>query len=835
MPSYNPTNLQPSGPDSSSTEGIVSAVCSQQQEAFWALDRLEANPSALNIAVRWRLEGVVIPALVERAFQQIVARHEILRTSFDDRSGAPLQRIAPTVVFRLAVVDLSLRSEPDQMEMWNAISENEAHTTFNLAEPPLLRVTLVTLDERTSMLLVTAHHTVCDGWSIGVLSREFGLTYNALQQDTAPPLQPLQLQYADFAMWQRECMVQGDWTAARDYWSRKLAGVKRFAVPPDRAIAGPTHATAPIISILLSRELTDPAQALAKSQRCSFFALALATLLTLLQKVTGERDITLGTQVAGRDEVELEELIGVFINTLPLRADLSGNPLFTRLLEQVQGVVSEALIHQHIPATDLARLLKPSAASGAGPIAVNFIFQRSFIANERYGGFSLIDMPSVTPGALYDLNFFMVERPEGWRASCEYNGDLYKPETIENFLRSFQALLASVTADPNRSLAELPLPVPGNQSQGKALQQPPGDSPGPLQPSGSKSKDSQDVEQAVGKIWSDLFGIEHIGPDMNFFDLGGHSLLAARMLARIESQFGTRLSFATLVDTPTLRDFAARLAPPASSGFMPDVRPIHRGGAGTPILAVNYGIMFNALGGALAPDHPFITAQLPGFDDREHLPVPPFDEIVQSFVDTFNRERPDGPIAILGFCGSAPIAFEAARRLRSQNRDVSLLILIGSWAPGYVASLSWHRALLAELSYKISKHRIFFVKLMTGRLPLRDYLYGLGVIQNLRMKISRWLYQHKFSTEMPLEALDKAYPPYLKRITGNYRPLPYDGRILVLRATEEPTSRFLDPTGGWSQVANGPLEVRRVIGDHLSIFQGEGVAAMADFIRNRIK
>jgi thioesterase domain-containing protein/acyl carrier protein len=687
------------------------------------------------------------------------------------------------------------------------------------------------------MLLVTAHHTVCDGWSVGVLSREFGLTYDALQRDGAPALPPLQIQYADFAMWQRECLTEGNWTADREYWGRKLAGVKRFVIPPDRTGSLAGTASAPIISILLARSLTDPAQALAKTHRCSFFALALATLLTLLQRISGETDITVGTQVAGRDEVELEELIGVFINTLPLRADLSGNPTFLDLLEQVQGVVSEALVNQHIPAAELAKLLKTSPEFGASPLAVNFIFQRSFVTNDRYNSLSVIDMPSVTPGALYDLNFFMVERPEGWRASCEYNGDLYTPTTIESILRRFQTLLGSVTAGPDRRLADFPLFVSEDKPEKTAAQLLPKGAADASQQAlqTSKTITRQDNERAMAEIWRDLLNIETIDPDANFFDLGGHSLLAARMLARVESQFGKRLGFATLVDAPTLRSFAATLSPSAISEFAPDVRELHRGGSATPILAVNYSILFNALSSRLAPDHPFITFQLPGFDDREHLPTPPFDEIVQSFVNAFNRERPEGPIVIVGFCGSAPIAFETARRLRQQNREVSLLVLIGSWAPGYVAGLSWHRAVLAELAYRAGKHRIFFTKLITGRLPLRDYLYGLGLIQNLRLRISRWLYQHKFSTEMPLEALDKAYPPYLKGITGHYRPLPYDGPMLILRATEEPTSRFLDPSGGWSGVALGGLDIRKVVGDHLSIFQGEGVIAIAEHIRAHVK
>ncbi len=838
MPPPNSTFVPQSTAGSPSAEGVATAPCSQQQEAFWALDRLQSNPSALNIAVRWRLEGVVIPALVERAFQHIIARHEVLRTGFDDSGGVPVQRIMPSVVFRLAVVDLSLRSEPGRTEKCDEIAVNEAHSGFNLDQPPLIRVVLVTLDERTSILLVTAHHTVCDGWSIGILSREFGLTYDALQRESPSPLPPLQIQYADFALWQRECLAQGDWTAARTYWERQLAGVKRFTLPPDRTAAPPTNSSAPIISILLARELTDPAQELAKSQRCSFFALTLATLFTLLHELSDQTDITVGTQIAGRDQIELEDVVGVFINTLPLRADLSGNPSFLDFLGQVQETVSEALIHQHIPADDLARLLKPNAEFAAGPpLAVNFIFQRSFITNQRYGSFSLVDMPSVTPGALYELNFFMVERPEGWRVSCEYNGDLYTAATIERILGCFRTLLEGAATDPDRRLADIPLLATEDGRSAGAVQPDPDRFPAerPQSDPTPNPVALQDVEQEIGAIWGDLLNIEHIDPDASFFDLGGHSLLAARMLARIEDRFGKRLSLAMLVDAQTVRSFARHLAPATASSFTPDVRPIQRGGSGTPILAINYNILFNALSGRLAPEHPFITFQLPGFDHREHLPAPPFDEIVKSFADAFNRERPTGPLVILGFCGSAPIAFEAARRLRNQGREVSLLVLIGSWAPGYTAGMPKHRAVLAELAYRIGRHRIFLTKLVTGRLPLRDYLYGLGVIQNFRLRVSRWLYQHKFTSKMPLEALDKAYPPYLRRITADYRPLPYDGPMLILRATEEPTSRFLDPSGGWRDFALGKVEVRTVVGDHLSIFQGEGVAAMADYIRAHIQ
>jgi len=823
------------GPESGAGGGapIATAPCSQQQEAFWALDRLRSNPSALNIAVRWRLEGIVTPDLVERAFQQIIARHEVLRTALGESGGIPVQRIFPSAPFRLAVVDLSLRSEPSRTEKCDEIAANEARRPFNLAEPPLLRVTLVKLDERTSILLVTAHHTVCDGWSVGILSREFGLIYDALHREAPPQLHPLPIQYADFAQWQRECLECGEWKAAGEYWSKKLKGTKRFMVAPDRIESAVPHAHAAIASLLLPRSLTDRLQAVAKTQRCSFFSLAVAALTSLLHRLSGQTDITIGSQIAGRDQIELEGLIGVFINTLPLRCDLSNDPSFLDLLDQAQDTTTQALIHQYIPAEDLARLLKPGTEFGSGsPLPVNFIFQRSFIKNERHSGFSLIDIPSITPGALYDLNFFMVERPEGWRLSCEYNGDRYMPETVEGILRRLQTLFAGIATDPARRLSALPISTNGGAETPRSYQPNASSSPRESQKSSTALVvDASQAESALASIWQDLLHLKHIDPNANFFELGGHSLLAARMLARVEERFGKRLGLASLVDAPTLKTFAAHLAPQPAPAFALDIRQIQRIGAGTPILAINYGLLFGPLAARLGPEHRFTAVQLPGFDGREHLPFPPFDEIVEAFIEAFARECPEGPIAILGFCGSSPIAYEVAQRMRKRGREISLLVLIGAWAPGYVAGLTRRQAILAEIAYRIGKHRIFLTKVITGRLSLRDYFYGLGIVQYLRLRIDRWLYQHRFSSEMPLEALDKAYPPYLRRISHGYRPQSYAGPMLIVRASEEPSSRFLDPSGGWQRLAEGPIEIRRVEGDHLSIFEGAGVAAMADHIR----
>jgi amino acid adenylation domain-containing protein len=436
------------------------------QQRFWVLDKLEPGNPALNVAVRWRIEGDLPAELIEKAFAQIVKRHETLRTLFIEIDGEPFQIVQPEVSLRVASIDLTVLAEAEAFTECDRMARMEATTPFDLAIAPLIRVTHVRVRHDMAILLVTVHHAVCDGWSMGLLAHEMGVICASLKGGRGPDLPNLPITYGDYASWQQEVVSGGGLAVDTAYWSRTLQNLEFFALPTDFHRKS-VHASAGAIqSRLLDHGLTDRLAVLARQRGCTLFMLAYAALVTLLYRYTGATDIAVGTQVAGRDQVETENLVGPFINTVVLRADLTREPSFAELLDRARDIVAQALQHQAMPLENVIEALSPKRHPGLNPLcSVNFVYQRSFIENIDYGTFKLVDLPSYSAGALYDPNFFMVERPEGWRLSCEYKTELFEPDTIVRMVGHYQTLLEKIVANPDSRLSEFPLLTEAERQQ----------------------------------------------------------------------------------------------------------------------------------------------------------------------------------------------------------------------------------------------------------------------------------------------------------------------------------------------------------------------------------
>ena len=434
---------------------------SRPQQRFWVLDRLDPGNPALNVAVRWRLDGQVQTSVLEQAWRVLLRRHEGLRSFFAEIGGEPWQIVEPSATLDIREIDLSGLAPDAARAEADRVAQAEARRPFDLNVAPLLRVARLRLDVDRSILLVTAHHIICDGWSIGVLAGEMGEICAAICDRRAAALPELSIQYGDYADWQRECLARTDQRRSIQFWTRMMTGLPFLDVLPDRPRELRLHPEGRIASSLLDRALTDAAVTVAKGNNCSLFMVCYAALLVLLHRQTGEIDIPVGTQVAGRDLVETETLVGPFINTLVLRGDLAGDPPFAALLDRVRELVSAAFEYKQTPLEQLIELA-PAARrfDRAGLFSVNFIFQRSFIRNANYGPFDLVDLPSFSAGALYDLNFFMVERPEGWRFSCEYDPALFDAATVEGLLLRFQTILRAVVDVPSCRVSRIPLLQP---------------------------------------------------------------------------------------------------------------------------------------------------------------------------------------------------------------------------------------------------------------------------------------------------------------------------------------------------------------------------------------
>ena len=448
------------GPTAAGAEAVYVLPSSFGQERFWALDRLDPGNPAWNVPVRFRLEGALDPALLERAFNEVVRRHEVLRTTFSSATeGPPQQVIAPTLDLHLNVVDLRSLAKADRDAEVDRLSFEEARRRFDLSSGPLFRVGLLRVADLEHVLLVTPHHAVGDYISIGLLADELGVLYASYVRGTPATLPELPIQYGDFAIWQRDQADSDLVLSELSYWQNQLQQLPPLAFPTDTPRPDfPTY-DATITSLLLPVTLTDAIRAIGTRHGVTFFNTMLTVLDVLLYQYTGQTDFGVATQVAGRSNLELEKLIGLFVNTIVLRANLAGNPTLADLLEQVQRVGADAIARPNVRFEQVLKALRPQDYPSHHTLfRVNFICQRDPVKPLEFAGIKLTVIPSKSQGALYELNVFLVLRNEGWRLACEYNTDLFTAGTITALLENYRALLEAIAENPDRRIDELPPP-----------------------------------------------------------------------------------------------------------------------------------------------------------------------------------------------------------------------------------------------------------------------------------------------------------------------------------------------------------------------------------------
>jgi amino acid adenylation domain-containing protein/non-ribosomal peptide synthase protein (TIGR01720 family) len=426
------------------------------QQRLWFLHQLEPSSTAYHIVGAIKIQGNCQVDILAASLTSILARHEILRTTYHLIDHQPRQVVQPPCPWPLTVVDRQNHGIDPALAVAELLDQQQP---FDLTRAPLVRSTLLLLSEHEQVLLFELHHIVADGWSMGILIEELAAIYPALQQQQAQPLPALTWQYADFALWQRG-WLQGEVLQRQlAYWQQQLAGAAHtLALPTDRPRPAIQTTNGATLAFDLDPEICQALQHWSQDRGVTLFMTLLTAFNVLLHRYSGQDDILVGAPIANRQQQELENLIGFFTNTLVLRTDLSGNPSFTDLVTQVQATTLAAYAHQDLPLEMLVEALQPERDLSSTPLfQVMFVLHNTPETDLQLPGVRITPIALTGQTAKFDLTLSIEVTSEGWEGSLEYNTDLFDVSTIQRWIGHFQTLLAGIVATPHQQIGNLPL------------------------------------------------------------------------------------------------------------------------------------------------------------------------------------------------------------------------------------------------------------------------------------------------------------------------------------------------------------------------------------------
>ncbi len=423
------------------------------QQRLWFLDQLQPGSSFYNVSRGLRINGELDVAALTASFNQIVRRHESLRTCFGSDGGTPSQHFMNDVVLEVPLLDLSELPESERESEARRLATAEINRPFDLANGPLLRVKLIKIANHNHVLLITMHHIAADEWSIAILFRELGKLYEAFSNASPAPLAPLPIQYADYASWQRHWLQSEKLEKLVAHWRKQLAGAPTLlSLPTDHPRPDVQSHRGAYELFALSAPLTAELKSLSRREGVTLFMSCLAAFQLLLYRLTGQQDLLVGTDVANRSRIETEGLIGFFTNLLPLRATLAPDLKFTQLLRQVRETTLEAYAHQDLPFDKLVEELRPERDPSRNPmVQVLLVMQNPPVSVELAElETSSFDLPLDT--SRFDLVLFLSDSESGLQGFWLYNPDLFESATIARFSAAYQRLLENIIASPEARL-----------------------------------------------------------------------------------------------------------------------------------------------------------------------------------------------------------------------------------------------------------------------------------------------------------------------------------------------------------------------------------------------
>jgi acyl carrier protein len=601
---------------------------SLNQQRLWIVDQLHPGTSAYHVPVSLRLKGPLALDALERSFRAIVARHESLRTTFGMRDGAPMQLVRSCIAIPLQVRDVTAHPGADLEAYAYSFAREEIQKPFDLRNGPLVRAALLRLNPQDHILVATMHHIVSDGWSAELFISELAKHYEAFSADREPPLKALPMRYSDFTVLQRYHIASERIEQQLSFWKRTLSGAPSLhEFPCDRARPEKPTFAGSSQTVQLGSELVANLQQFARRQRATFFMLLTAAFQVLISKYSRQHDIIIGIPVSGRNIVEAETLIGLFVNTIVLRTSLSEDRPFIEVLSQVRQNLLDAMSHQDVPFELVVDMLRARRSPSHNPLfQIMFATFRAAVQSREFGNLTASPYVVELNTSKFDLSVNIIEGLDGsWWLQAEYSTELFDHARIAGLLEAYRLLLRSILTDSRQRISDLQISndagevldstwrpttvaaptelIVGSSVNGMATSGLDRANRNIASANGGRLTIPLDhIERKLIEIWQRVLKTSQIGVDDDFFELGGNSLLAIALIASVNRAFDRRIPVSTLFRDPTIRRMAKRLLEQTmvKSSFVPLVETGER----APFFAAGSPIHFRELSRAFGETSP---------------------------------------------------------------------------------------------------------------------------------------------------------------------------------------------------------------------------------------
>lgn len=808
----------------SRTENPEVYPASLAQRRLWFLNQLQAPTAAYNVHVGLWLYGPLNVEALQDSLQEIVNRHDTLRTSFAlERSGL-VQRVIHTYRVSLPMTDFANVAEPYPPAY--EFAKREVGTPFDLDKGPLFRAHLLRIAPEEHVFFCTMHHTITDAWSMQVFTRELADLYEVLSDGKTPALPELTIQYGDYSEWQGHLLETEVAHKQLLYWKDALEGAPEVLElpqdnprPAEQTLQGASH------DFAVPSEIIARVASLAKEHRVTPFMFLLAVFKVLLYRLSGEPDVLVGVPVAGRNLVETEVLIGFFVETLVLRDDLSGNPRFVDLLARVRETTLAALANPDIPFERVVEELQPERNLSCNPIfQIMFSVIKSAIRSHDFG--NVVAYPYVVDGStsILDLCATFIEDSDGkWWLQIDFNTSLFKLERIARMVEHYFELLQRITVDLAVRIDDVSAPWLGASQLALIEAKPRRNRQGRLKRRRQSSSTTRpeerppagDAEQAllVG-IWKDVLGVQEIGIRDNFFDVGGHSLLAAHLTAQIQKATGCSIPVSSIFRAPTIETLANLLRDHAVSEPDPVIMQLGQGRGGIPLFAVAApGV--DSLGYALLARHlgdqqSAYKLQSPGpWIWERPLEQAEVRTLAERNIRAMQTVQPHGPYCLGGMCDGVRIAQEMIVQLESRGEEVALFAILDTW----VLENSQVR-MLWSMNYYRERLRMFRHLPLSQKLATLQRTFERLVGRN-GSGMTRWA---------------QAYWP-----DESFHPPQFRAPVLLFKRPRQPFYYVRDLEMGWGARSTGGVEVCEVRCGHFQILRQPHVGVIADRLSARLQ